>query len=177
MASLSLYDASIKILISAHESLVHILQKASEHPDAASFPATRLYEDMLPLSFQVQIASNIALKTAHRLTAGKLSFDAFADDEKTIDELIARADKTLALLRSVNAEDLPVGVEAVNDTKSIELAMGPKTFSLTPAGYAFGFGLPNVFFHVSTAYGILRSKGVPLGKMDFLQSFMAPQLA
>ncbi|KAK3939213.1 putative helix-turn-helix-domain-containing protein type protein [Diplogelasinospora grovesii] len=170
MAPVNLYTSSIGLFIHGMEALIAILKKGKESPESESFPATKLYEDMLPLSFQVQITSNIAKKTVQRLTGREI--EVWEDNEKTMDELIQRAQKTLDLLKSVDEKEI-IGSE----NKMVELTLGKLgTINLEGSGYVYGYGLPNFFFHISMAYAIFRMKGVPLGKADYLTPFIAPYM-
>jgi hypothetical protein len=177
MSSATLYDISIVLFTRACESLLHVLQKAKEHPDSAGFPEKRLYEDMRPLAFQVQIVSNTAKKTIARVSATEIpaALESWADDESTMDELIARTEKTLALLRSVDSAAF--AGSSSNQKETVEFPIAPgMTAKATPKGYVMGFAIPNVMFHMTTAYAILRNQGVPLGKRDYLESFMSPEI-
>ena len=173
MSSITLYETTVGLYISALESLKVILQKAKEYApeESTSYPSLRLYEDMLPFSFQIQTTSNIAKKALQRLVPEKGPFPVWEDNETTMDELIARVDKTLALLKTIKPEDL-----AGREANILEIKLGPNGGSATAEakGYALGYALPNIFFHLTTAYAILRSKGVPLGKRTYLNSFFEP---
>jgi uncharacterized protein len=171
MAPVTLYDTSIPIFINACNSLKAILQKAKEH-GSEELTSARLIDDMLPLSFQVQTVSNTIKKALERIVPKKGPYPVWEDNESTIDELIARVDKTLALAQTVSANDL-----AGQDGEVVELKLGPKgTAKAEVKGYLFGYTLPNVYFHTTAAYSILRMKGVPLGKTDYLTSFLEPNL-
>ncbi|KAK3321683.1 hypothetical protein B0H66DRAFT_552451 [Apodospora peruviana] len=165
----SVYESSIQVYIRGLTSLVGILKKAQASPDAASFPEARLYEDMLPLSFQVQFLSTIVARTVERIAGDASGFQS-AKDEKTLEDLIATAEKSLELAKSISHK----AVEGTED-KTAQIQVGPRgTITTTGRGYLFGWALPNFFFHLTTAYNILRSKGVPVGKLDYLQSFIGP---
>lgn len=167
MSSIQIYDVSVGLMIKGLTTLRHILQKATESPDAASFPDAKLFDDMRPLSFQIQVASNTAKKTVSRFTG--VEGEVWEDNETTMPELIARVDKTLELLKGVDPKSLE-GKESAN----VELSLGKwGTRELTGKDYSLGYGIPNFFFHVNTAYAILRMKGVPLGKGDYLTSFLS----
>ncbi|KAK1756341.1 hypothetical protein QBC47DRAFT_444761 [Echria macrotheca] len=172
MAPVTLYDASIGLFIKALESFTAILKKAKEHggADADSFAAARLYDDMLPFTFQVQMVCNTSKKALERLVPHRGPYPTFADDEKTFDDCIALVGRTLDLLKTIKPEDLEGKEDAV-----VEVKLGRAgAATVEGKGYALGYALPNVFFHLSIAYGILRSKGVPLGKTDFLTPFFEP---
>ena len=166
MSEISIYDSTVVVLERSLNTLIHILKKASEHPDAASFPDARLHEDMKPLTFQVYTVANFSKKAVDRLTGAPV--EEAEDTEQTLPELITKAEKALAVLKTVKPEQLQGKADA-----QIELAMGPRgTFHMTGRDYVLGWLLPNIFFHLQTTYAILRMKGVPLGKLDYLSSFM-----
>lgn len=175
MAPITLYDITFGLHIKTFEAFKAILQKAKDHApeESASYPSARIYEDMLPLSFQVQQASTIAKNTAAGFvptcTAAR---EVWEDNETTMDDLLVRVDKTLAMLRTIKPEDV---TEEIRDT-IYERTLGGSGFSFRSdgSGMALGLGLPNMLFHVTTAYCILRSKGVPLGKVDFQTPFLMP---
>jgi hypothetical protein len=121
----------------------------------------RLAPDMRSLTNQVQLASDHA-KGAFYRTAG-LASPSLADTETTFAELHARIDKTIELISAVSAEQLE-GRE--NSDVVLKFPRGEMNF--TGEGYLIGFALPNFYFHVTTAYAILRSNGLPLGKSMFM---------
>lgn len=165
--TISMYQASVPSLIRSLSNLAAILEKAAAHAEAKKIDpsvliGSRLYPDMLPLSKQVQIASDISRRGAARL-AGVDAPD-MPDTETTFAELIERTHKTIAYLRTLT----PAQIDG-SESKEIVLPIGGDR-SMTFAGmpYLLSFVLPNVYFHVTTAYGILRHNGVELGKMDYL---------
>ena len=123
--------------------------------------SARLYEDMYPLSAQIQRASDTAKATASRLSG--VAAPAFADNETSFDELQARINKTLLFLETVAPETVDGQEE-----RAVTMKLRGEERTLTAQEYLTVFGLPNFLFHVTTAYGILRHQGVKLGKMDFL---------
>lgn len=160
------YDTSVLVCKDALKSLRHILQVAEKQPNSATFPKARLHEDMQPLTFQVEAASVTIAKVVARLSGTEpvsfrfLELETFADMFKRIDqvdELLNHADKDL--INSRIDQTIPLPTESGG------------TAQLAGDGQIFGFSLPNLFFHVSTAYGILRKEGVPLGKSDYIDSF------
>ena len=166
--SLPMYDASIPVLERALHNLKHLLRKAEAHADASGYDAAnllhaRLFPDMFPLSTQVVIACDIAKACAYRL-AGE-DVPAYPDDEPTFDALHARIDKVLIALRDAQAD-------AINGSEDREITLNIRGNAIEFKGqtYLQFFVFPNVYFHVTTAYNILRHNGVPLGKMDFLGS-------
>lgn len=164
--SLTLHDVSIPVFIRAFENLSRILDKGQAFAAEKGIPEAelleaRLYEDMGNLIFQVQRASDTAKFAAIRI--GQLDPLAMADDETSFAELQARIRRTVDFLKSVPAD-------AINSREDAEIELklrtGPRLFSARD--YALQFALPNFFFHVTTAYDLLRHKGVPVGKPDFL---------
>ncbi len=129
--------------------------------DEADLLGSRLAADMAPLLRQVQIASDSAKGGVARLAGQEPP--SFADDEVTIAELQARIAKTLDYIRSVPASAID-GSEA----RAITLKAGPREFQFTGQDFLLTFVLPNFFFHVMTAYALLRHRGVEIGKMDYL---------
>lgn len=175
---ITLYSATVPTFTHAFKMLAAVLKKAEEHvvstgaeggPDALA--SKRLIADMLPLTFQIQGASNTAKKSMWRLSGGKLAAESWADDETTLEQLQARIAKTLALLESVDEAE----INAMAD-KDVELALGPKKTTLNAGDYVFAYALPNFFFHVQTAYAIVRVAGVPVGKTDYLRPFLGPYM-
>ncbi len=168
MATVSLYDASIGVATHALLTLLDLVKTAQAHEDASSIAALRLAPDMLPFSFQIQTVSNTSKKVVERLTGREL--DVWADDETTLDQLVARIEKTLDLLKSVTKEEVDGQWDAV---KTFGLKIGPfEPVPATASQYVLGFAVPNILFHVSTAYAILRVKGLPLGKSVYLKNFV-----
>lgn len=166
MAGISIHDTSIVTFQRGETALRNMLKKASESADAASLADAKLCEDMKPLAFQVQMCSNLAKKTVWRLTGAEI--ETWADDEQTLDQLIARCDKTLSLLDGVD----PKQIEG-KESEIVELGLGPHGTKQLPAkDYVLTYALPNFYFHLQTAYAILRMKGIPLGKFDYLAPFM-----
>ncbi|OIW26928.1 hypothetical protein CONLIGDRAFT_635154 [Coniochaeta ligniaria NRRL 30616] len=168
MAGVPLYDTSILTLIHGTTSLRDILKKASDHPDSSTFPQVRLIDDMQPLTFQIRVASNMAEKAVKYLAGVDLELS--EGKEQTMADMIARCETTIKLLSSVDPK-------AVNgkESETLTVYLGgspPKPFEMSGKEFVFGHVLPNFFFHITTAYAILRMKGVPLGKMDYLTPFM-----
>jgi uncharacterized protein len=164
---ISMYQASVPSLIRTLSNLVSILEKGAAYAEAKKLDPTviintRLYPDMFPLGRQVQIASDIARRGAARLA--DLEAPKFEDNETTFPELVDRLQKTIAYLETLTAEQIDG-----SEQKSITIPTG-RDSSMTLEGmpYVFYFILPNVYFHVTTAYNILRQLGVEVGKGDFL---------
>jgi uncharacterized protein len=164
--TLSMYEASIPVLDRGLANLAAVLKKglafAEERKiDPAVLIAARLAPDMRPLSSQIQIASDAAKGAAARLAG--VAVPSFADTETTFAELEERIAKTRAFLKTVG----PAQIDG-SEQRSIALKFGPREVTFTGQDYLFGFVLPNFYFHVTTAYDILRHNGAPLGKMDYL---------
>lgn len=163
---ISMYEASVPVFIHALNNLAAILEKGRAHAeakkiDASVLPNLRLFVDMFPLSRQVQIASDIARVGAARLAG--LEMPAYEDSEKTVPELIERLRKTVAFLQTLKPEQFEGGEDK---TVTWQTRSGSKSMQGLP--YLNKHVLPNVYFHVTTAYNILRHNGVELGKKDFL---------
>ena len=164
---LSMHAASVPVFVRMLSNMLAWLDKAEAHAKARGFDpnaylASRLAPDMIPLSGQVQIASDAVKGFVARLAG--VEPPKWADDEKTLDELRARIRKTIEYAQSVPAAKLE-GSEG----RGIALPT-PRGEPLRFSGEAFlkHFALPNFFFHCVTAYALLRAGGVPLGKMDYL---------
>jgi uncharacterized protein len=165
MAS-ELYDLSVPAFLRGFAAMSAFLEKAhgwaAEHDVAEETLITaRLYDDMAALPGQVQRASDAAKFAVARLAG--VDAPAMPDNEASFAELQARIAATVAFLQSVPAERLN-GREDID----IEVKTPRTSFHFKGRAYLLGFALPNFYFHVTTAYGILRHKGVPLGKMDYL---------
>ena len=164
--SLSMYQASVPRFVNVLGNLSAILDKAQAHIDAkkipeASLTAFRLFPDMLPLTSQVQIACDTAKGLVARLAG--VAIPAFEDNEKTIAELKARIAKTIAFIQTVT----PAQIDGTED-KDIVTKRGDKETHYKGMQFLLGHAVPNVYFHVTTAYNILRHNGVEIGKRDFL---------
>ncbi|EFF74360.1 MAG: DUF1993 domain-containing protein [Achromobacter sp.] len=164
--SLSVYQASVPVFIRGMTVLAALLDKAEAHAQAAGMdPAelvnARLAPDMYPLSGQIQRASDSAKFAVQRLSQGQAP--KFPDDETTLAQLQQRIADTIAYLQSVTAEQL----EGAED-RQIVVNFGDFKPEFRGDTYLLSFALPNFYFHVTTAYGILRHAGVKIGKLDFL---------
>ena len=163
--SFSIYDASIPPMIRSLENLSKILDKAvaqakSEDKDLKTLLEARLAPDMHPFTRQIQIASDAARNVARLAGTEPPSFP---DTETSFPGLQERIAKTIAYLTSVPKEKLD-GAE----TRKIEMKIPSRTLEFPGNVYLTGFVLPNFYFHVTTAYGLLRHRGIQIGKMDFL---------
>jgi hypothetical protein len=164
--SLSMYQASIPVFIRMLGNLSKILDKAAAFAEAKKIDPSvlirdRLAPDMLPFSFQIQTATDAAKGCAARL--GGIEAPSFADTESTFPELKARIEKTITFLQTVTAAQIDGSEE-----RSVTLKLRVGELQFKGQDYLLHFALPNFYFHVSTAYAILRHNGLDLGKMDFL---------
>ena len=166
--SISMYQASIPALNGVLANLSKILEKAEAHAaekkiDPAIFVQARLYPNMYPLARQVQIATDVAKGCGARLAGQEPP--KFEDNEATFAELQVRIAKTIAFLESFT----PSQIDGTEE-KTVNLKVGGYERSFLGLPYLFEFVLPNVYFHTTTTYAILRHWGVELGKADFLGS-------
>ncbi|HEY2024473.1 DUF1993 domain-containing protein [Paraburkholderia sp.] len=164
--SISMHQASLPVLIRGLTNLQAILGKAEAHAAARQieqsvFTNARLAPDMLPLVRQIYIVSDTAKGCAARLAG--VEPPKFEDVEQTFDELQSRLQKTIDYLKEFNAAQLDG-----SESRTITLKMRSGPIEFTGLSYLFGFVLPNFYFHITTAYGILRHNGVELGKLDYL---------
>ncbi|HEY6611653.1 MAG TPA: DUF1993 domain-containing protein [Pseudomonas sp.] len=164
--SLSMYQASIPMLLRGLDSLAAILAKAAAHAAARKiapevFLNARLAPDMLPLVRQVQIVSDTAKGCAARLAG--IEVPSYADTEASFHELQERLAKTVTFLKGVAPEQIDGSEE-----RAIVLKAHDQEIHFTGRTYLLGFVLPNFYFHLTTAYAILRHNGVELGKKDYL---------
>ncbi len=164
--SLSMYQASIPTLLRGLDSLAAILAKAAAHAAARKIAPevllnARLAPDMLPLVRQVQIVSDTAKGCAARLAG--IEVPSYADTEASFDELQERLAKTVTFLKGVAPEQIDGSEE-----RAIVLKAHDQEIHFTGRTYLLGFVLPNFYFHLTTAYGILRHNGVEIGKKDYL---------
>jgi hypothetical protein len=163
---ITLYDITVPVFLRGFERLSAILEKgrsvaAAEGRGPETLLTARLAPDMLTLAGQVQRASDTAKFAMVRV--GGVENEAFADDEKSFADLDARIARTVAFLQRVPRAAIDDRVDAI-----VEMRSGGATISLRAADYLLRFALPNFFFHVTTAYDLLRMKGVPLGKPDYI---------
>jgi hypothetical protein len=163
---LSMYDASVPRLAQMLRNLDAILAKAAAHAaakkiDPAVLLGARLFPDMLPMVKQVQIATDHAKGAAARLAGAEVP--RYEDTEQSFDELRARIARTIAFVESFGSAQID-GSEA----RPIALRVGGKDWSFDGRDYLLGFALPNFYFHLVTAYNILRHNGVEVGKGDYL---------
>lgn len=161
-----MYQASVPVFCRALNNLAAILEKAAAQADAKKIDPTvlinyRLYPDMLPLSKQVQIATDGAKGGAARLAG--VEPPKFEDNEASFPELIARLRKTVDYLESIKPEQIDG-----SEDKTVSWKTQTSTRSMQGLPYLLNHVTPNLYFHVTTAYDILRHCGIEIGKQDFL---------
>jgi hypothetical protein len=161
-----MFTASVPVLVRGLNNLAAVLEKGAAHAQARKIdPAvlinSRLFPDMLPLAKQVQIASDNAKGCAARLAG--VEPPKYEDNEASFAELAARIEKTVAYLNVFKPEQID-GSEA----RPIVLKLRDRSLEYVGVSYLLGYVLPNFFFHVTTAYNILRHNGVEIGKQDYL---------
>ena len=163
--TISMYRASVPVFSAMLKALDHVLAKAERHAadtgvDPGELFAARLAPDMLPLKSQVQIACDHAKGAPCRL-AGR-DIPSFPDSEANFADLHARIAKTRDLLKTFSEAEIDGSEE-----REIVVALRQGELRFTGMQYLLHYAMPNFYFHVTTAYDILRSRGVPLGKADF----------
>ena len=164
--TLSMYKASIPVFSRNLRNLDAILAKGAAHAeqhgiDPSVLINARLFPDMFPLVRQVQIATDIILRGAARLAGQEPASD--PDNESSFDELRKRLDKALDTLESYKPEQIDGG-----EAREILLKLPSGEMKFDGQTFLLGFVLPNMYFHITTTYNILRHNGVPLGKTDYL---------
>ena len=164
--NISMYQASVPRLVNMLGNLSAILDKAQAHVDAKKLDPTaltnaRLYPDMLPMKRQVQIACDTAKGVVARLAGAPIP--QHEDNEESFPDLKARVAKTIAFLQTLTAQQIDGSEE-----KEIVIKRGDKETRYKGMQFLLGHALPNFYFHVTTAYDILRHNGVELGKRDYL---------
>jgi hypothetical protein len=163
---LSLYDVSIPLFLRQLRNMDAFLEKgaswfAEQGRPESELTGARLIDDMAPLIGQIQRASDSAKGVAVRV--GGIDHVAMPDEEVTIADLRTRIARTIGLLEATPRE----GFDG-KDEAPVEVRTPNRTMTFTARDYVLGFALPNFFFHVTTAYALLRKEGVPVGKMDYL---------
>jgi hypothetical protein len=161
-----MYTATVPTCVRALNSLASILEKAAAHAEARKINptvllGTRLFPDMLPLAAQIQIANDIAQGGAARLAGAQVPV--FEAKERSFGEWIDASRASVRYLESLQ----PAQFEGSED-RTVTWATRSSTKSMQGGPYLFNHVLPNVFFHVTTAYDILRQSGLQLGKADYL---------
>jgi hypothetical protein len=163
-----MFQASVPVFSHSLNNLAAILEKAAAHAEAKKIDPSvlinfRLYPDMLPLSKQIQIASDSAKGGVARLAGEEAP--KYEDNEVSFADLIARCRKTVAYLETVKPEQIDG-----SEDKSVSWKTQTSTRTMQGMAYLLSHVTPNVYFHVTAAYAILRHCGVELGKQDFLRN-------
>ena len=162
----ALYDVSIPSFIRGLKNLSNMLEKgkayaAEQGMDLTELLDARLIEDMASLTKQVQMTTDTAKFVAVRV--GQVDNQPWADDEASYDDVQARVAKAISFLEAAS----PEGFDAREDAKVV-LTTPSGDIPFTGIVYVHGFAIPNFFFHLRIAYALLRMKGVPVGRLDFL---------
>lgn len=168
--SLSMYDASVPVIKQMLASLSDLLAKAQAHAadkkiEPAALLQARLFPDMFPLARQVQIACDFGKSIPSRLAG--VDVPVYDDTEQTFEQLQERIARTLAVIEGID----PVGFDG---SENREIVLRPGTAKERRIGgrsYLLGYGLPQFFFHVTTAYALLRHNGVEVGKKDYMGQY------
>jgi hypothetical protein len=161
-----MYQASVPRFVNILGNLSNILDKAQTHVDAkkldeATLTAYRLFPDMLPMAKQVQVACDTAKGAVARLAG--VEIPVHEDNEKTLAELKARIAKTITFVQSVT----PQQIDGSED-QDIAIKRGDHETHYKGMQFLLGQAIPNFYFHVTTAYNILRHNGVEIGKRDYI---------
>ncbi len=164
--TLSMYQAAIPVFVRALGNLAEVLKKGGAHAKAKGVSdevllQTRLIPDMLPLVKQIQIATDMATRGAARLAG--VEPKQVDDNETTLEQLHARIEQAVAYIRSFTPEQIDG-----SETRAIHVKRRSGELNLEGQAYLLQFTLPNLFFHCTTTYNILREAGTDLGKNDFI---------
>lgn len=167
--SISIYQASVPAFVRGLNVLSALLAKGEEHVAATGgvpdmLLGAQLAEDMLPLTAQIQRASDASKLCIARLCG--IEAPKFEDNEASFQQLQERIAQTIAFIESVPEAQFEGAAE-----REVTLTYGSYSQHFTGQGYLLTFALPNFYFHVTTAYGILRAQGVKIGKLDYLGPF------
>ena len=167
--AISEFDQSVVALRHALRNLLNIVRKAEAHADAEGIEPeallhARLYPDMRDFVFQVQVATDVARRGVARLAGTEAP--SWPDDEQSFAELGRRIENAIAYLGEFEPEQLEGAGQ-----REIALELRDQTHEMSGQDYLLHFILPNVYFHASTAYALMRHNGVKLGKRDFIGSF------
>ncbi|NRP70275.1 hypothetical protein ILFOPFJJ_01154 [Ensifer psoraleae] len=163
---LTMYKLSVPAFIRGFSALGGMLDKAEAFASEKGIPLTELFEarlapDMLPLAGQIQRASDTSKNAIGRLTT--IEPPRFPDEERSFAELRERIAKTVAFLGTIRPGDLEG-----SENREVTLNFPKLKVTFTGEDYLLQFVLPNFYFHITTAYDILRHKGVPIGKGDYI---------
>jgi hypothetical protein len=161
-----MYQASIPAFVKMLNNLTSILDKAERYASERKIAPEvllnwRLAPDMFPLTRQIQIMTDMCKGCAARLAGAEVP--SYADEEKSFAELKERIAKTLKFVQGFSAKDIDG-----SESRDVSLTVGGQPIKFKGEAYLVHFVLPNVYFHAATAYDIIRSVGVDIGKRDFL---------
>ncbi len=164
--TLSMYQASVPVFVRALGNLTHVLQKGEQHATSKNVSGevllqVRLIPDMLPLIKQIQIACDMATRGTARLAG--VEPQSFEDNETTLPQAYDRIARAIDYVKSFTAEQIDG-----SESRPIHLKMRNGEMHFEGQAYLFGFLIPNLFFHCTTAYNILREAGTDIGKKDFI---------
>ena len=164
--SLSIYQGTVELFIPMLGNLANMLVKAKAFAEAKKLDAgvlegLRIAPDMFALRRQVQLTTDFAKNSTARLAG--IEAPKFPDEEQTLDELIARIERTVEWLKTVT----PTQLEGA-ETRHIVLPLRTRTLEMDGLPFIQKWALPNFYFHLTTTYALLRQAGVELGKQDFL---------
>ncbi len=163
---MSIYNNTVPVLIHNMQAMSKMLAKAEQHCDAKKIDKSvmlglRLAPDMFNLTRQVQLVTDFAKGCGARLSASAMP--SYADDETTFEALQARLSKCIAYLEGLETKAFE-GAE----TRDVTVKIAGKETALAGQTFVNMYALPHFYFHMTTAYNILRHNGVELGKSDFL---------
>ena len=166
----NLFDTTVPVFKQMLGALSAVLTKAQAQAEAhkiepAALLQARLFPDMFPLLRQVRVACDFAKSVAGRLAG--VDLPVFEDNEQSFDDLQARIAKTLAFLNGLT----PAQFDGSATREIVTQAGTPKEKRFAGQSYLLNYGLPHFFFHVTTAYNILRHNGMDVGKTDFIGSY------
>lgn len=164
----ALYDVTIPAFIRGLQNLSGMLEKGKQFAteqgmNLSELLNARLIDDMAPLTRQIQMVTDTAKFVAVRV--GQVENEAWPDEEASYEDVQGRVSKAISFLQNVATE----GFDGREDAKVV-LTTPSGDIPFTGSTYVFGFAIPNFYFHLSMAYALLRMKGVPVGKLDFLGS-------
>lgn len=164
--NISLYQASVPVYVRQLNGLAAILQKAISYCverkiEPAALLHDRLYPDMFTLLRQIQIACDLVERGSSRLAG--IEPPTREGKEASLEDLTTRVTKTISYVKSIDSKKME-GME----NRDITFPVGERKMTLKGADYLLHFSMPNFYFHVTTAYNILRHNGVQIGKEDFI---------
>jgi uncharacterized protein len=173
MSSYTLADGTLPHATAAVKVLSHLLDKVeqSTSPTPEALLAARIHPDMLPLTFQIHFAADCAIKLVARMEGKEPQDLGSWEGVKTVADARARVETATAALASADAAKI---ASRSDEIVQYGRGRGKPPGELKARDYAAGYSMPNMYFHVVTAYNILRKEGIELGKMDYLSPFLAP---